>query len=177
MSTLSWSIDPTHSTVGFSVRHMMFSKVRGRFASYSATVGLDAGDLTRSKLTVEIDPASVDTGVADRDGHLKSPDFLDVAQFPTIRFVSSGVTKSDDGLALAGDLTIRGVTKPVTLAVEVLGEGKDPWGNARKLFSARGTLLRSDFGLTWNQALEAGGVLVSDKVEIEIEVQLVGKAG
>ena len=171
----SYTIDPTHSSVGFSVRHMMFAKVRGQFAKWSTDLALDPTDLAKSKVTATIDASSIDTGVADRDAHLRSADFFDVANHPSLTFVSTGVAKKGDGYALAGDLTIRGVTKPVTLELEALGSGKDPWGNERRLFSAKTTIQRSDFGLTWNQALEAGGVLVSDKIEIELEVQAVGK--
>ena len=174
---MSWSIDSAHSHIGFSVKHMMVSTVRGKFKEYSGTFNLDAKDFTRSTFAGEISVASIDTGNADRDNHLRSADFFDVEKFPTLTFASTGVTKSKDGYTLNGDLTIHGVTKPVSLELEALGGGKDPWGNDRQLFSAKTSISRSDFGLTWNQALEAGGVLVSDKIEIEVEIQAVGKAG
>ena len=173
----TYAIDNTHSSVSFSVRHMMFAKVRGRFGSFTTELSLDTNDLSKSSVKATIDAASIDTGVADCDNHLRSADFFDVEKFPTLTFASTGVTKSKDGYTLNGDLTIHGVTKPVSLELEALGGGKDPWGNDRQLFSAKTSISRSDFGLTWNQALEAGGVLVSDKIEIEVEIQAVGKAG
>jgi polyisoprenoid-binding protein YceI len=170
----SWKIDPTHSAIHFTVRHMVFAKVRGSFGSWSAELTLDPDDLSRSELTVEIDAASIDTAVADRDTHLRSGDFLDAERHPKLSFRSTGIEKSSDTeLRLTGDLTIRGTTRPVTLEVERLGEGVDPWGGRRVGFSARTTINRKDFGLTWNQALEAGGVLVGEKVEIEIDVEAV----
>lgn len=173
----SYQIDPTHSSIGFTVRHMMFSKVHGRFGRFTSELALDSADLTRSSVKVEIDAASIDTGVADRDGHLRSPDFFDAAKFPTLRFESRSIAKTADGYQMTGDLTIRDVTKSVTLDVTAEGQGKDPWGNQRALFSAKTNILRSEYGLTWNQALEAGGVLVSDKIEIQIDVQAVEQKG
>lgn len=172
----TFSIDPTHSAIHFSVRHMVFAKVRGSFGSWRAELTLDAADITRSSVKVEIDAASIDTGVADRDQHLRSADFLATEEFPTIRFESTGVEGSGSELKLQGNLTIRGVTRPITLDVERLGEGKDPWGNQRLGFSAKGSLDRKQYGLNWNQVLEAGGVLVGDKVEIEIDIEAVAKA-
>jgi len=172
----TYSIDPTHSSVAFSVRHMMFAKVRGRFAKWTTDLALDPRDLSKSSVKVTIDAASIDTGVADRDAHLRSADFFDVEHFPTLSFESTSVAQSAAGASVTGNLTIRGITRPVTLELEALGGGKDPWGNERRLYSAKASILRSEFGLTWNQALEAGGVLVSDKIEIEVEVQAVGKA-
>lgn len=173
---MSYAIDNAHSNVTFSVRHMVFSKVRGRFGSFTTELALDPTDLAKSSVKATIDVASIDTGVADRDTHLKSADFFDAEKFPTITFASTSVSKGADGVSLTGDLTIHGVTKPVTLELEELGGGKDPWGNTRRIFAAKTTILRSDYGLTWNQALETGGVLVSDKIEIELEIQAVGKA-
>lgn len=174
MENATWNIDTTHSAIGFSVRHMVVAKVRGRFASWTSKVQLDPADLTRSSVEVEIDANSIDTGVVDRDNHLRSADFFDVANFPTLRFTSTKVEKvSGDRYRLHGDITIRDITKPVTLEVEYGGQGKDPWGNQRVAFSATTSVSRGEFGLKWNQALEAGGVLVGDKIEIEIEVQAV----
>lgn len=173
----SFQIDPTHTSIGFTARHMMFAKVHGRFGGFTSELVLDPVDLTRSSVKVEIDASSIDTGVADRDNHLRSPDFLDAAKFPTLRFVSRSIAKTDDGYSLTGDLTIRDVTRSVTLEVAAEGQGKDPWGNQRLLYSAKTSIQRKDFGLTWNQALEAGGVLVSDKIEIQIEVQAVEQKG
>jgi polyisoprenoid-binding protein YceI len=173
MST-AWKIDPAHSAIHFTVRHMMFAKVRGTFGSWDAELALDPDDIGRSELTVAIDAASIDTGAADRDTHLRSGDFLDVEQHPKLGFRSTGIERSSDTkLRLTGDLTIRGTTRPVVLEVERLGEGTDPWGGRRIGFSARGTVNRKDFGLVWNQALETGGVLVGDKIEIEIDVEAV----
>ena len=171
----TYAIDPTHSSISFSVRHMMFAKVRGQFSKWSTDLALDTSDLAKSSVKVTIDASSIDTGVADRDNHLRSADFFDVANHPSITFESSSVVKNGGGFSLGGNLTIHGVTNPVVLELERLGSGKDPWGNDRQLFSAKTAIQRSEFGLTWNQALEAGGVLVSDKIEIEVEVQAVGK--
>jgi polyisoprenoid-binding protein YceI len=174
MALEKWEIDSSHSGIHFSVRHMVISKVRGQFARWSGTVQAQDGDLSHGTVAVTIDASSIDTGVADRDGHLKSPDFFDVAKYPEITFTSTGVEKiGDDELELTGDLTIRGVTRPVTLAVEYAGQKKDPWGNERAGFAAKGSINRKEFGLTWNQVLEAGGVLVGERIDIEIEVEAV----
>jgi len=172
MST--YSIDTTHSEIAFTVRHMMFAKVRGQFKAWTATAAYDAADPTRSVFHADIDVASIDTREPKRDGHLASPDFFDAAQFPKLTFDSKKIEAAGKGeYKMTGDLTMHGVTHPVTLDVTQTGGGKDPWGNERIGFSARGSLSRAAWGLTWNQALEAGGVLVSDKIEIDIEVQVV----
>jgi polyisoprenoid-binding protein YceI len=172
MST--YTVDTTHSEVGFSVRHMMFAKVRGQFKGWTATTAYDVADPTKSVIHVDIDAASIDTREEKRDGHLRSGDFFDVAKFPKITFDSKRIERTGaKGYKLSGELTIRNATHPITLDVEETGGGKDPWGNERIGFSAKGSLSRSQWGLEWNQALEAGGVLVSDKVEIEVEVQVV----
>ena len=172
------SIDVTHSEIGFSVRHMMFAKVRGQFKAWTATIAYDPADPTQSKLSVDVDTSSVDTREAQRDAHLRSADFFDTETFPKMTYVSKRIDAVGDGqYKVVGDLTIRGTTNEVTLDVEQSGGGKDPWGNQRLGFTAKGSLSRGAFGLKWNQALEAGGVLVSDKVELEIEVQVVAKAG
>ena len=177
MENNTWNIDTTHSAISFSVRHMVVAKVRGRFGSWSSKVQLDPTDLTRSSVEVEIDANSIDTGVAERDNHLRSPDFFDVAHFPKLRFKSTKVEKvSGDRYRVHGDITIRDVTRPITLDTEYGGQGKDPWGNQRLAFSATASVSRSEFGLKWNQALEAGGVLVADRIDIEIEVQAVQAA-
>jgi polyisoprenoid-binding protein YceI len=156
---------------------MMFAKVRGQFKTWTATATYDAADPTRSVFHAEVDAASIDTREAKRDEHLRSGDFFDAAKFPKLTFDSKRIERTGKGTyTLTGDLTIRDATRSVTLDVEETGGGKDPWGNDRLGFSAKGSLNRSDFGLKWNQALEAGGVLVSDKVDIDIEVQvIVGK--
>ena len=177
MTTNNWNIDTAHSGINFSIRHMVVSKVRGRFARFSGTLALDEGDLSRSVVEATIDAASIDTGTAQRDTHLRSPDFLDVERFPEIRFRSTRIHKlADDRYHLIGNLTVRDVTREVSLDVEYGGQAKDPWGNARIGFIAKATLDRKDFGLLWNQVLEAGGVLVGDRVDIELEVQAVRAA-
>ena len=173
----SWNLDTVHSGINFTVRHMVVSKVRGRFAKFSGSVALDEQDLTRSVVEATIDASSIDTGTAQRDDHLRSADFFDVERFPQIRFRSTRIDKlGGDRYRLTGDLTIRDVTRPIALDAEYGGRGKDPWGNERVGFTAKGSLDRKDFGLKWNQALETGGVLVSDHVEIEIEAQAVKAA-
>ena len=175
MSTTT--IDTTHSEISFAVRHMMFAKVRGHFKAWKAELAFDAEAPSRSKVTVDVDVTSIDTREAKRDAHLRSADFFDAEQFPTMRFESTSVEATGEGTyRLSGDLTIRGTTRPVTLDVEQTGSGKDPWGNDRLGFTVKGSISRSEWGLTWNQALEAGGVLVGDKVEIEVETQVVASA-
>jgi polyisoprenoid-binding protein YceI len=168
----TWAIDPAHSVVELAVKHMMFSTVKGRFANVAGTIVLDEADLGASSVSTEIDAASIDTGEPQRDGHLRSADFLDVESFPTITFRSTGVEpQGRSRFTLVGDLTIRGVTQEVALEAELVGKGTDPWGGQRAGFAATTTINRKEFGLTWNQALEAGGVLVSDQVKISLEIQ------
>lgn len=168
----TWAIDPAHSVVELAVKHMMFSTVKGRFANVAGTIVLDEANLSASSVSAEIDAASIDTGEAQRDGHLRSADFLDVERFSTITFRSSGVIPRGNGrFVLVGDLTIRGVTQEVSLEAELAGKGADPWGGQRAGFTATTALNRKEFGLTWNQALEAGGVLVSDQVKVSLEIQ------
>jgi polyisoprenoid-binding protein YceI len=170
----SYTVDTSHSEVGFTVRHMMFAKVRGQFKTWAATAAYDAADPTKSVFHAEIDTASIDTHEAKRDEHLRSGDFFDAAKFPKITFDSKRIERAGAGAyKLTGDLTIHGATHPITLDVEENGGGEDPWGNERKGFTAKGSLSRTAFGLTWNQALEAGGVLVSDKVDVDIEIQVI----
>jgi polyisoprenoid-binding protein YceI len=172
-----WQIDPAHTTIEFAVRHMMFTTVRGRFKSFSGSIRVDEDQPDRSTASVEIDAASLDTGVTDRDAHLRSPDFLDVANHPNVTFRSTrvGGTKIHPGerFDLQGDLTIRGKTLPVTLKVTFEGVGKDPWGNERAGFAATSEIDRREWGLTWNQSLETGGILVAHAVKIEVEVQAI----
>jgi polyisoprenoid-binding protein YceI len=170
----AWNLDLAHSGVHFSVRHMVIAKVRGRFAKFEGKVQLDEKDLTRSTVSATIDAASIDTGIADRDAHLRSADFFDVEKFPALTFVGKRVEKvSDEEYRLVGDLTIKDTTREVPVLVEFGGIGKDPWGNERAGFTAKASIDRKEFGLKWNQALETGGVLVGDKVEIEIELEAV----
>jgi polyisoprenoid-binding protein YceI len=168
----SLTIDTTHSSVGFVVRHMIVSKVRGQFGAFKGTIAYDPARIERSTVEVEIDATSIDTREPKRDAHLRSADFFDVEKFPTLAFRSTSVKRTDDDtLEVAGDLTIHGVTRSVTLVVDELGGGKDPWGNDRLAWSGRLAINRKDFGLNWNQLLEAGGVLVSEKIDIELEIQ------
>jgi len=174
MNIGTWNIDGAHSGINFSVRHMVVSKVRGRFAKYTGTLRVDDTDLTRSTIEVKIDAASIDTGVADRDTHLRSPEFFDAEKFPELTFRSKHIERvDDDHLRIVGELTIRDVKHVVALDAEYGGRGKDPWGNERMGFVAKTSIDRKDFGLTWNQVLEAGGVLVGDRIDIELDVQAV----
>jgi polyisoprenoid-binding protein YceI len=172
-----WNIDSAHSGINFSIRHMVVSKVRGRFGKFAGNLDLDDADLTKSTLTVTIDASSVDTGVGQRDDHLRAPEFFGVEQFPELRFHSKRIERlGKDAYRVTGDLTIRDVTGEVALDVEYGGQGKDPWGNERVAFSAKAAIDRTDFGLKWNQVLEAGGVLVGEKVQIELDIQAVKAA-
>jgi len=172
MNQNDWNIDTAHTGIGFSVRHMVVSKVRGRFAKYSGAIRLDDGDITRSSVEVSIETSSIDTGVADRDTHLRSPDFFDVEKFPELRFRSKRIEQLDDTrYRVMGDLTIRDVTREVSLDVEYGGRAKDPWGNERVGFVATTSIDRKDFGLTWNQVLEAGGILVGERIDIDLDIQ------
>ncbi|MCS6915418.1 MAG: YceI family protein [Myxococcales bacterium] len=174
MALERWEIDSGHSGIHFSVRHMVVAKVRGQFSRWSATIVAEDGDLARAQVEAVIDASSIETGIADRDAHLKSPDFLDVANYPELTFKSKRVESLGGGRFLVlGDLTIRGVTREVALDVEHGGRIKDPWGNERAGFMARTSIDRKDFGLRWNQVLEAGGLLVGDRVDIEIDVEAV----
>ncbi len=169
-----WTFDLAHSSVEFTVRHMVVSKVRGRFTKWGGALEMDETDPTRTNVDVAIEAASVDTGVEQRDAHLRSADFFDVERYPAIAFSSRAVERAGErAYRLSGDLTIHGVTRPVTLDVEFAGSARDPWGGVRAGFSARTTIDRKDFGLTYNQLLETGGVLVGEKVEIGIEVEAV----
>ena len=172
-----WNFDLSHSSVNFHVRHLMVSKVHGRFTKWDGILELDDQDMTKSRLEVTIDAASVDTKEPKRDDHLRSPDFFDVEKFPSLTFVSKEIKRtSNDRYLVSGDLTIRGITKAVTLEVEGGDQVKDPWGGTRTGFSAKTQVNRKDFGLTWNLALEAGGFVVGDKIEITLEIEAVKKA-
>jgi polyisoprenoid-binding protein YceI len=174
MNNEKWEIDGSHSGVHFSVRHMVVAKVRGHFSRFSGSISTKDGDLGHASVEVAIDASSIETGVAERDQHLRSADFLDVANFPELTFRSTAVEKrSEEELRVTGDLTIRGVTRAVVLDVEYAGRTKDPWGNERAGFTAKTSIDRKEFGLVWNQVLEAGGVMVGDRVTIELEVEAV----
>jgi polyisoprenoid-binding protein YceI len=169
----TYSLDASHSQVGFAVRHMMVSKVRGRFSDFAGTIEV-AEDPLESSVDVSIQIASIDTRDEQRDGHLRSPDFFDAAAWPTMNYKSRSLRRAAEGAYVVdGDLTIKGVTRPVPLHLTFEGGGTDPWGGVRIGFSASAEIDREDFGLTWNQALETGGVLVGKKVTIEIEVEAV----
>ncbi|HKQ70428.1 MAG TPA: YceI family protein [Polyangiaceae bacterium] len=172
MTTEKWDVDAVHSSVGFTVRHMVVAKVHGQFTKWSANLALDTDDLTRSQIDVHIDAASIDTRDEKRDAHLKSADFLDVEKSPEISFKGTRVEKArGDAYRVVGDLTIRGVKREVVLDVEFGGRAKDPWGGERVGFTAKSKIDRKEFGLQWNAALETGGVLVGETVDITIEVE------
>ncbi|HEX9696462.1 MAG TPA: YceI family protein [Actinomycetota bacterium] len=172
----TWDIDPSHTTVGFVARHLMVAKVRGRFGSFAGSAQI-ADQPEQSSVRVEIEAASVDTHDDGRDTHLRSADFFDVETHPQITFVSTGFTQTGTtSFDLPGELTIRGVTRPVVLKAEFDGLAGDPWGGTRAAFTAATEIDREDFGLTWNKALESGGVLVGKTIKIEIDAELVRKA-
>ena len=172
--TGTYTIDPAHSRIGFVARHAMVTKVRGSFNEYEGTGYFDAEDPTRSHLELRIEATSIDTGNADRDAHLRGNDFFDMERYPEIRFVSSAIDSvDDDHYRVTGDLTIKGVTKPVTLDVEYTGTAVDPFGNVRVGLEGKVTVNRKDWGVNWNAALEAGGVLVSEKVTLEFDVSAI----
>ena len=171
----TWNLDPVHSVAEFKVKHMMISNVKGQFTSVSGVLTFDESDITRSLIEASIDASSINTRDADRDAHLKSADFFDVEKFPTLNFRSTSVRRTGDNeLAVTGNLTIHGVSREVVFAVEgPTVPGKDPWGNTRVGLSAVTKINRKDFGLTWNSALETGGILVGDEVTITLDVQFV----
>ena len=171
----TWTIDPVHSEVGFSVRHMMVSKVRGKFTKFAGEI-VTADDALASSVTAEIDLASIETGAEQRDAHLRSPDFFDTARYPVMTYKSNGIRRSGDGYVVDGELTLKGVTKSVPLDLELNGFGPDAYGGIRAGFSASGEINRQDFGVNWNAAMEAGGVVVSDKVAIHLEIEAVLQA-
>jgi len=177
MRTERWEIDSSHSSVHFSVRHLVIAKVRGVFARWSGAVQVPGGDFSKATVDVTIDASSIDTGVAQRDAHLKSADFFDVAEHPELRFVGKRVEpRSGTEIDVVGDLTIKGITREVVLRVEQHGRAKDPWGNVRAAFTAKTSIDRKNFGLTWNQLLETGGAMVGDRVDIEAEIEAVQQA-
>jgi len=174
MATSKWNLDPSHSEIGFKVKHMMFTNVSGKFNAFEATVTNEDDNFETSKISFSADVASIDTNNTDRDNHLRSADFFEVEKFPKLTFVSTGVKKTGEGsYVVSGDFTIKDVTKTIDLDVEYSGLMKDPWGNTRTGFVITGKINRKDFGLTWNAALETGGVLVGEEVKFNIDVQLV----
>jgi polyisoprenoid-binding protein YceI len=175
--TGEYTIDPAHSRLGFSARHAMVTTVRGSFKEFTGTAHIDAANPSASSVALTIQTGSIDTGQADRDGHLVSADFFDVENNPTITFVSTKVDKVDDDTwAVTGDLTIKGTTKPVTIAFDETGSAQDPFGNVRVGFEGATSINRKEWGLTWNAALETGGVLVSEKIKLEFDVSAIKNA-
>ena len=174
-TTTTWNVDPAHAVAEFKVKHMMISNVKGQFAKVTGTLTLDESDLAKSSVEASIEAASIETREAQRDAHLKSADFFDVEKFPTLTFKSTRISQVGDGeLSMAGDLTLHGVTRPVVFTVEgPTAPGKDPWGNTRMGASATTKINRKDFGLTWNAALETGGILVGEEVTITLDVQFI----
>jgi len=172
MTKSKWNLDPTHSGVDFSVKHMMFATVKGGFTSFNAEIDADPTDLTTADIKFTVDLASVDTRNVDRDNHLRSADFFDVENHPAMTFTSTSIEKTDeDEYNVTGDLTLHGVTKSETFVVTFEGTGIDPWGNEKAGFGVEGKLKRSDYGLTWNATLEAGGVLVGDQIKVSLQLQ------
>ena len=172
-ATNAWKLDPTHSNVEFSAKHMMFTTVKGRLADVEGTVIVNGSTPDTAVVEATLKAASIDTRTEQRDQHLRSADFLDAEQYPTVTFRSTKISGSRDHFTITGDLTIKSTTKAITLDATYEGTGKDPWGGERMGFSAEGKIDRREFGLTWNQALEAGGVLVSNEIKIHIDAQLV----
>lgn len=169
----NWTVDTTHSSIGFSVKHMMVSKVKGAFEDYSATITAeDLTDLTNASITFEIQTASINTQSVDRDNHLRSADFFDADQFPKITFQSTNIVKDGDDYNVTGDLTIKDMTKPVTFNVEFNGKGTNPWNVEVYGFEGETKINREDFGLTWNAALETGGVLVGKEIKINVDLEI-----
>ena len=174
--TGDYTIDASHSRLGFVARHAMVTKVRGQFGTFEGTAHIDAATPSDSRVDLTIDVSSVDTRSADRDGHLKSGDFFDVEQFPNMTFSSTKVERDGAEWTVTGDLTIKDVTRPVTIEFEETGSARDPFGNLRVGFEGETTINRKDFGLSWNAALETGGVLVSEKIKLEFDVSAIRNA-
>jgi len=175
MATTKWVLDPTHSDVEFKVKHLMISTVTGHFSSFSAEVTTEEEDFTKSKVTFTVDAASISTNNEQRDGHIKGPDFFDVANHPQIKFVITKIENvdNDGSYDLHGDLTLLGITKSVKLEVEFGGVIKDPWGNTRAGFAVNGKINRKDFGLTWHMTTDAGGIVLGDDVRIHVALELI----
>lgn len=176
MATTKWVLDPTHSELQFKVKHLMITTVTGSFKSFTAELETETEDFSDAKASFQAEVASIDTSNADRDGHLKTGDFFDAEKFPAITFESTSLVKDGDDYKLTGNLTIKDVTKPVTMDVEFGGTAVDPWGNTKAGFTMSGKFKRGDFGLTYNAALETGGVMLSDEVRVAGELQFVKQA-
>lgn len=172
MTKTKWAVDSAHSSVDFSIRHMMIANVKGTFHDFSAEVVADVNDLTSASIEFVVKIDSIDTRNKDRDAHLLSSDFFDAEKYPTMNFQSTSIQKKDEGeYEVTGNLSLHGYTNQETFTVSFEGQGKDPWGNEKAGFSAEGTINRADYGLTWNSALETGGVLVGDKVKINLQIE------
>ncbi|AXN38735.1 YceI family protein [Peribacillus butanolivorans] len=177
MTNTKWAIDPTHSAIEFSVKHMMIAKVKGSFNKFEANISANPSDLTTAEIDFTVDVASIDTRNADRDNHLRSADFFDVEKNPTLTFKSTKIVKTgDDEYDVTGDVTLNGFTNEETFAITFEGQGKDPWGNEKAGFSGKGKVKRSDYGLTYNAALETGGVLIGDQITLTIEIEAAKEA-
>jgi len=176
MATTTWTLDPTHSELEFKVKHLMITTVTGSFTDFTAELTTEAEDFSDAKVSFEAQINSINTKNTDRDNHLKSADFFDAETYPTIKFEGASLAKDGDDYILSGDLTVKDVTKPVKLEVEFGGIATDPWGNVKAGFNLKGKINRTDFGLTWNAALETGGVMVSEDVRILGELQFVKQA-
>jgi polyisoprenoid-binding protein YceI len=175
--TGDYTIDPAHSTLGFVARHAMVTNVKGKFADFAGSLHLDGTDPSRSTASIDVTMDSIDTGNADRDGHLKSADFFTTEEFPTMTFRSTGAAAlGGDAYRITGDLTILGTTKPIAIDLEFNGAAKDPFGNERVGFEGKAEILRSEWGLTWNAALETGGVLVSDRIKLRFDISAIRTA-
>lgn len=175
--TGEYTLDPSHSRIGFVARHAMVTKVRGSFNAFTGAASIDGTDPSKSSVSVTIDASSIDTRNADRDGHLRGNDFLDLETYPEITFVSTSISESgDDTFDVTGDLTIKGVTKEITVPFSFEGTATDPFGNSRVGFEGSTTINRKDYGVTWNAVLETGGVLVSDKITLEFEISAIKNA-
>ena len=177
MTKTKWTVDPTHSAIEFSVKHMMIAKVKGSFNKFDANISADPADLTTAEIDFTVDLASIDTRNNDRDNHLRSADFFDVEKNPTLTFKATNVQKTDeDTYAITGDVTLNGVTREETFDITFEGQGKDPWGTEKAGFSGKGKVKRSDYGLTYNAALETGGVLIGDQITLSIDIEAAKEA-
>jgi polyisoprenoid-binding protein YceI len=170
-----YTLDPTHSRLGFSTRHAMVTTVRGQFKEFTGEAVVDTANPSASKVLVNIKAESIDTGVADRDAHLRSADFFDVENHPEITFTSTDVSRDGDDWTIVGDLTIKGISKPVSIDFEATGSARDPFGNLRIGFEGQAAISRKDWGLTYNAALETGGLLVSDKIKLDFDISAIAK--
>jgi polyisoprenoid-binding protein YceI len=177
METTKWGLDAAHSEINFKVKHMMIANVTGNFTKFNVNAETQGDDFSKAKINFTADTASINTNNEQRDGHLKSPDFFDAEKFPHLKFESDSITKkSDDEFVMNGNLTIKDVTKPVALNINFGGIGKDPYGNTKAGFTVEGKINRKDFGLSWNAALETGGMLVGEELKIHSEIQLAKQA-